>query len=58
MRYDSYNGLENCNLSESLYTKLCVPNLLLLPSERHALVGLKQEVVLRSAVDDMTSGCT
>ena len=36
----------------------CVPNLLLLPSERHGLVGLKQEVVLRSAVDDMTSGCT
>ena len=48
-----------------LYTKLIykvwrlyVPNSLLLPSERHALVGLKQEVVLGSAVDDMTSGCT
>jgi hypothetical protein len=37
---------------------ICVPNSLLLPSERHPLVGLKQEVVLRSAVDDMTSGCT
>jgi hypothetical protein len=38
--------------------RLCVPNSLLLPLARHALVGLKQEVVLGSAVDDMTSGCT
>jgi hypothetical protein len=29
--------------------RLCVPNSLLLPSERHGLVGLKQEVVLGSA---------